>query len=440
MSRRREAGLASTGKCALCQHQHDDEFHQMWECPGLEQTPQLTTTDYLKTRARNVGRQQPAIWVRGLMPTTWLQLPETPTTLTLYTFGDLVDHQDPWILGAYWWFSDGSGGEQGNNDLLRRCGWSLVGFEPHTTEPKGGQYGNLPDDPQTVPRAELFPLLRLAQLTKGTTHLWTDSSYVCNYYTSTKTKNQYGANADLWHQLWRLLHARPGKIHVHKVKAHEPETKVLNGTMDLYTWLGNTMADAYADLAASLHQHTPEDIANAKLAQQTMWHIQRRALTAHAQHIEATPPLTTFGGRKRTPRAQQQTRQPSALKRALDTTLHTIVDNDGGYKCTTCLQRATKRRAVTWLTGLCIPPQQQPSHIPRQAGGGQSHPSHNTQLTKGRQHTILWCTKCGRWVSMTGKSCLRDLAKECSNHQTRAAQTALNKLRQGKHPKTGQRL
>ena len=99
---------------------------------------------------------------------------------------------------------------------------------------------------QTVPRAELFGLIKAAEFTSTThpTDILCDSAYaVRGAQAFSKDKLLDSFNGDLWEQYGEVAH---GRVQVRKVRAHA-EQQVLTGSIGIDEYLRNAVADAAAD-------------------------------------------------------------------------------------------------------------------------------------------------------------------------------------------------
>ena len=102
---------------------------------------------------------------------------------------------------------------------------------------------------QTVPRAELYGLVKAAEVASKLhpTGILCDSAYAVRgsqAFSTDKLLDSY--NGDLWEEYGAVVH---GRVQVQKVRTHA-EHEVLAGGIEVEAYLMNAVADAAADAAA----------------------------------------------------------------------------------------------------------------------------------------------------------------------------------------------
>ena len=297
--RRHEAGYLTEPVCARCGRDEETGTHLIWNCQANEQIEQA-----LQTRTKELRRawiegdqkfNKECFWERGLVPAEWTQV-RAPTDEHLE-----VDVGDISTWGGGWYFSDGSGGQHTKDPRMRRCGWSLVQLRNHSTqeysaqgpptspEVRIGAWGALGGKKQTVPRAELFCVLRLLQRTREVEDkivLWVDCSYVQEGMQKLK-KMQRGANADLWQEILEEINARTGLFLVRRVwKSHVTGKDIAAHCISRSHAWGNAAADAMAGEGAKLHQITPAEHTTITEVDKLAWQVLQRAVLVYTDILE----------------------------------------------------------------------------------------------------------------------------------------------------------
>ena len=79
-----------------------------------------------------------------------------------------------------------------------------------------GFYGPLPGPFQSVPRAELYALLKFLLLTDGETILYTDNKAVYDGINGSMLREPEGPNSDLWAAISKRMENRSGVVRVEK--------------------------------------------------------------------------------------------------------------------------------------------------------------------------------------------------------------------------------
>ena len=300
--------------------------------------------------------------------------------------------------------SDGSGGEQGQDARLARVGWGLVLLSRSSANLLGLSFGSIPGG-QTVPRAELYALVELAESTEGFVEILVDSSYVVEGYAKGPGHHQ-SANQDLWDNLWRSLEGRREGVLVTKVAAHFAK---LDSQPPLHT-IANSLADVAASRGAKLAALPPEEVKAVKEADSLAWAIQSRIVCISLDVV------TNFSQSR--PRAKQ--RVPLArrvqVQEGVNDSGHDLRSLYNRIVCTRCLKTGPKNRTLGWVEQPCnreLPQGLHPSHSP------------HFRIYRG----LFLCFKCGSW----GKSRLVNLKKPCQRLSTTGKQV-LKRICKGKKP------
>ena len=86
-------------------------------------------SEYCRGEALQKRDELPSLYVRGLMPLTWLDdIPRPSNSAPVGAVGALRGDMTGWnvdLMGGHW-YGDGSGGEHSSCPELRRVAWSLV--------------------------------------------------------------------------------------------------------------------------------------------------------------------------------------------------------------------------------------------------------------------------------------------------------------------------
>ena len=251
-------------------------MHRYWQCPGLSGSaePLIEKSQHLAAVAAASAETEACFWLRGLTPRHWRPCDGG-------TFGGerfLYNIAEPTIEGTKPWdcgrlaglgirlYSDGSGGPNASDSMLRRCAWSVIAL-------KGGKpLGNslpfqewdlvaawgapLEGKRQSANRAELAAFLSAAKATVGDGTIGGDNQEVIDgFWDGRWGRQEHGPNQDLWHELGRAILARPGTLRPYKVKGVHADdgsdrAALLQGTISAPDFFGNLYADRTAAAVA----------------------------------------------------------------------------------------------------------------------------------------------------------------------------------------------
>ena len=145
--------------CQRCGQADEDDLHTFWTCPhnANNQHENVSQTQYLIPRAKLGSTTHPCMWLRGILPSSFTQLPvEHASPLDVLVS---VLHQPEnmlWDSGTY--YGDASGGENTSFKELRRVGVAAVRVDL-SGNVLYAISSNLPGPIQTVGRGELFAAL-----------------------------------------------------------------------------------------------------------------------------------------------------------------------------------------------------------------------------------------------------------------------------------------
>ena len=92
----------------------------MWQCPLLpKEALGIANSAHFVTRAISQADTQPCLWLRGLAPASWEELPQPPTVeeVIVHKWGIFTEYDDDHVFDltiepyrSWKWYTDGSGG------------------------------------------------------------------------------------------------------------------------------------------------------------------------------------------------------------------------------------------------------------------------------------------------------------------------------------------
>ena len=424
--RRHKAGYRKRPSCRRCGLAAETWRHCLWECQandGLADEAVYSTNPFKPEASLE---HESVFWVHGLLPRGWLSVAEKPP-LSFVVPGEDGHHpraaqqESDWLLAA----TDGSGGPFACNRWLRACGWGFVLFEGSTLSTftlRLGKFGNLPNGPQTVPRAEAEAIRQvLLEVDPGVNlRVFTDHK---NLVTSIKkgsealvsslASSREPANADLLLDIFDLLAARTGAFDIAHVRSHADAAVVLQADVPVTSFVANEIADAYASRGSRLGGPTGEEENRVNRLLEFSEQIHRRMETI--AKVMKTIPLDPSN--VQVP-VREEVKKPTlrALWRA--TEHRAVPAGPGRYRCLSCFGVSRKRRLATWFGSQC----------PRINSGGPEGSPHETHTLETHGGSLLWCQSCGVYGSHFK---FRRLSRPCPGHPTsRWHRSNLGRLRQ----------
>ena len=472
------AGYNVAPTCPRCGQQPEDELHRLWTCPCLtvpdEDDQQhmptaIAATQNVIPQAVSEAERWPCFWLRGLLPNEWLHVTAPEEGLSIKAFGEFTDIDikegidiDALPYSRYKWYSDGSGGKHGSHPLLRRVGWALVAMEqtgPQTWRLVGGWMGNVPGDKQTIPRAELIPVIFLHLLLYGDNpvSLGIDANYVVNGF----AKGRYnrptdGSNPDLWYELGQYVSQDTLTLEVFKVKAHLDVSHVARELITLEDLLGNRAADMAAERAANACQLPGDEVERVLRLENLAWKVQRRLIAMTKAAVQASP-VRPKAVQEPEAEPQPQSKPKLAIlesiqakhQQAIDSSGHTLHINVVKAICSRCNQQCLLRNLGQWLQQPCTGQAPITVHTPQAGlpivvatgpvtiGDRRLHESHRLHFARG----VWWCTVCGSYATATHhqKSAPKGLLNICvgPGKATPAGKASLDRVALGNHPRDG---
>ena len=409
----------------------EDDYHRFYECPDNERILGPKAFPFLRNISRDTAEACPCMYFRGLIPPNKYNIPEPPTEENIHTFGTATqsDHQlrgsDDVPLLA---FTDASGGPDTKDPRLRRVGWAAIirdGPQASSTlDISLGAMGSLAGPVQTINRGELRATLEALNLTLGTIHIVTDSSYVQKGFDKIKRNKKFsGAHSDLWKQI--VVHSRRRNIHILKVESHLDTHQHRIGSTPHWMIYGNLQADLAAEHAAA-DARLPREISEraASLDKAALSIIQHHSLLlANIMDLE--------------PRAARSTEPaPStrlSLQQKIEQSEHDIEYIDGRASCRRCRdllpRTATKKFITDWVEGACAGPPWMTRSPTCWVGKHRLHASHD--LVHYYDDRNFWlCTLCGHIARTSGHS----LSTPCTRVRTVKGERTIRRAAMGLMP------
>ena len=270
--------------CIRC-GQPEDALHCFWTCPANcnIEDDEVRKTQHLVVVAQEKSNDFPALWLRGLLPASFIDIPPeaSPTQQLNITYVNPIEAT--FESGIY--YGDASGGDFTEYPDIRRVGVSFV---------KVGDNGDLifaahfplPGEIQTVARGELYALLALIRMVSpGSIVVFvTDNKGVYDKYNSGPIQASLSSNCDLYHKLFQIIRNRQPLLTVRWMPSHladNDDTAPANlpEGISQKDVIGNRFADQYAKEAAKLVQ-VPLQVSTACVYYyELVKNIQKRIVT-----------------------------------------------------------------------------------------------------------------------------------------------------------------
>jgi hypothetical protein len=412
-SRKKSSGYLDDPTCTRCGSAPDSVLHMIWECPANSsiEEPAVAKTQHLCQWARDGAENKAGFWLRGLMPwqDTLGLLQEHHAEENLCTWGRLQAEKVLTVHDALCG-TDGSGGPHGRDPRLRRVGWGLVVCSADL-QPLGIAFGGVPDQQQSVPRAELYAILKLAVMTQGSLTAVVDADYVCKGFHAGR-HGQHESHHDLWRQLWQRLETREGSFQVCKVRSHLQAEHIVTGSICGWQFYLNAIADSLADRAAVLAQLPPSIVRDVTDADLLLSKVQKRLVALGALVFEAANSKPEERERAVASLADPLSPEPSRGS------AHDLRKSGNWIRCHRCRMAGTAKAWRAWQNTPCMPSVAIPVGV---------HRSHRGSFAIVRGLGV--CLQCGSWV----KKRLVNLAKPCKEPKM-AGQAALAAIARGDRP------
>ena len=122
-----------SSKCPRCGFHTEDAFHLLWSCPHNRtiRAHAVSATQDLVPQARDGHGQNPAFWLRGMVPLDLVPVSTPYPASTDILFVGRYVPMHAWPEGIY--HTDCSGGEHASFPALRRCGLGIAYLHQHRT-------------------------------------------------------------------------------------------------------------------------------------------------------------------------------------------------------------------------------------------------------------------------------------------------------------------
>jgi len=417
------------------------EAHEVWLCSRWagSDDPAIAASAHLSPTVQDLTNEA-GFWLRGWLPRFYTRVVTPFRELVLARLVGGIALK--WGSGTY--YTDGSGGPQGSEPLLRRCGVACCQLRSDADVFSWGVFFAMPGEQQSVPRAELAAVVAvLALANEGALHFVSDSLITVN-------KAQWlldmpagfvvrGANADLWADFLRHARRRALRPTFLWIKSHITAQQVVEYSAAARDIIGNEMADALAERAGFEARCCPDDLHRHRWASSTIQLVQRRLMAVRRLQLLGSTPADRKAAKAAKGRVPAPSRALAAWSIASQHEVVSASAAPAGIWCSRCKQVPEQGLARAWLRTKCVPRPDfaricaasaaQPSSLFGMClviGAREVHGSHSMHLFKG----IFFCSKCGYY---SGKK-LQHLREACIGTLTKAGAASLSRLRSGKLP------
>ena len=439
-TRRQQKSKQSVSEwCSRCKDCKETSFHRVWECEARKPHDIYKLSDEFAGRAQAGREAEECFWVRGLIPSSWLTVPEPIQDEDWICYGleggGLTDSCFPEgsEVAPTFIFGDASGGEDSRDAGLRRVGLAVAVYADlnYDMNLEIGVWGGLPGGTQTVARGELYALYVAARGGRGHVVFVTDNAAVCSGWYANNPANPCGANADLWFLIGKTVREKREvlAITVVFVHSHQEAIDMCDGRTPAPFILGNAVADELAGIAAKQVRVAADVRARVYKTERMAHCVRMRILLSTLEVIEAEKEHEGPRPRMRQPGP----RPPAPMMCSVFHSQHLL--NDSGSSCCRCKGSTSQAQKKAWLDSPCFsltsggssavwdPPPGSRVHV----GGGYAHESHQLKFHAGLG--IWFCTSCGSFAAEQ----LAKLSKECDPQRSRY--DYLDRIQQGLWPK-----
>ena len=432
--------------CPRCGKEPEDAFHLLWtcECNGDILDSRVADTQCLVYQAREGCRDNPALWLRGLLPKQLVNI-NTPFPSEHECKPVFVGNPPPatWPSGRY--HTDAGGGIYSSLPLLRRCGVGIVylcqdelAFRPETIGAHlfvWGAHAIMEGSIHTVPRAELYAIMLVVIHAIGAIVVVTDSLVNVDIFLAGRAKCFQASNADLWKRIFARIDAGEVTLELQWSKGHadDLDTYVRYKVTPL-NMFGNICADRLANIAAESAQVSMQDAMNLKWHYSIVKQIQARAVVILASACEKDSTLAKMPPRVKLPAitstgyalaTQHRVTMISATLHCQDCLLHSSACEKGRKEFL-----ATPCNPNTQMLRTMIVGSTKPTVVPVgqriQVGRMPLDSSHKLKVYKG----LFFCAHCGYHASEKAQM----LSKPCQPKNMQEAIRRVLRLHSGKLP------
>ena len=434
-----DAGIkVDTTLCQRCGDQLEETMlHRCWQCSANRDVPACHRTDYLARRAVADAGNQPCVWLRGLVPQSWVELTPPPEDPGETIIGPVPDESWLWegqLVAA----GDASGGQYSSDNRLRRVGYAYTvlrapgGLDIPAIDDLGFPTiatGALPGKSQTINRGELFAFLRFLCGTRGFSRALyiVDSDYVVKGVRRCVGGRRHSSNVDLWRAVAQEMRGR--EVICFKVESHMAVAEVIARRVPAGAFIANLMADGAAGRAAEACQLPYGEVEGLRWAESLLGAVRARLAAMFLSAVEldsrAPPPPTEI---------QELNRR--SLRGRIAASKHTIERRGATLICTKCRGRALAAGSRAWLASPCAVgarTQDATRGIAVRVGHQTVHSSHAHSYHEGL--ALHYCSRCGAIArTPTRTALLRGLTRPCTGFTSRAGRCALRCILQGRLP------
>jgi hypothetical protein len=415
--------------CRRCFRTQETCFHVFWECSANAdiESEYVSKTQNLCEEAKREHTLFPAMWLRGLLPAHFTEVPpeyETPTSELKLTY---ENPSNDWVSGTY--YGDASGGKHTAISKLRRVGCAVVRINPDQTV-YIGVASNLPGRVQSVGRGELFALWLLATnlQVNAVAHFITDNISVNNTYNNGELAAKNSANCDLFKLVFQEIKEKNLSIKVTWMPSHLDKVDPAEWPEDVSSFdvFSNGIADKFAGREAFKATIPDHAAANVVHYVDKIVKIQKRIATI----------LLSLPERQKHEKKKKEVIPRIPLASLVRQTRHTTLVKDNRVWCKVCHNsfNLNDPAAKLWLKSDCTGSAdvaQTHNHIrllePIHIGNQISHISHSLYNYRG----LIYCGKCG---ARSGKNQIRYLAHVCTPADSSTGQRQLQGILRGKLP------
>ena len=123
-----------TDLCARCGKAAETDLHRCWTCPANDELPECKSFASMKSKALSEAEDNPALWLRGILPSDWVKVPPVPEVPEYFDWNPVPDptYWNP-VPDPTWAFENimyGGGDAAGTAGLriqnLQRIAWAYV--------------------------------------------------------------------------------------------------------------------------------------------------------------------------------------------------------------------------------------------------------------------------------------------------------------------------
>ena len=412
-----DCGCLVDTKCSRCGADTDSVFHRLWVCSASRAKRDATVTDKagpaaLLVKYRAAGGKM-ALYMD--IAATRAIIPDLVGDITAPFVergeGCLARPLDGWSGTVY---TDGSCYH--NREINKpRAGYGVAVISTDGTV-CGRLFGAVPIHlPQSAAAGEAYAVLRARQHIGGPLRVASDNAAVVQNMANLRdaiAPNK--ALAGVYTKLLRL--AEVATTVVRKVTGHQAALLYPAGTLAWEDAVGNTAADAAANLGTQ--RHTFDAVKAGVMHDLAV--VAQAAVRIGAAEWDKWGSMGKFSQYLRAPAAD-------ALPRTIQPRHRWVREAGTRYRCLACA-RVTSSLSCRIIAGPCRG-RLSPSGVSAVLRNCNGH--RLVAVYVGQVHPHLACTKCGAWAA--GRPI--KLSAACTEHPTAAGRAALRRLEAGRSPR-----